>query len=300
MGASGRLAACRLAADRSQPSSAARRSSSAATSALLALPAPTARPGGTPLTGRRTTPRPAGGTRSPTAPRVVPAFAPSAVIGTAVYIRAGADLLTYDAPANRWTRTALTGPTDWYDLVADGPRLTARLPGSDENAQLPRPRARHSHRCLDPAAGGPAGSRPSTGSITPTDTGLVLTAQAIGPEDQPVDPALVQAALLPRGLEPLAATRPRATSSAAAVGRGRARVWWTRRSEAPTAVRSTATADTIPFGGATRPDLRQRGHICRTRPRRRTGGWVRGGAGRSADRDRGLALRRPCWPAGSG
>ena len=142
---------------------------------------------------------PGSGTWRPiaTAPRTVPAFAPSAVIGSNLYIRAGADLLRYDATADRWTRSALAGSSDWYDLVADGPRLLL-VSGSDEAAEL-------LDRVLDTRTGrwtrlpvDPLG-RSFDRAITPTDDGLVLTAKAIGADDQPADPALVQAALLPPG-----------------------------------------------------------------------------------------------------
>lgn len=131
------------------------------------------------------------------APRPVPQFAPSAVIGTRLYLLVDDAVLVWDSSADAWTEISPPGNVRWSALVADGARLVM-APGSDENGVRP-------DRMLDTATGEwstlpadplkPAFDR----TVTPTPEGLVLTAKTIEGDGSPADPSLVRAAVLPRG-----------------------------------------------------------------------------------------------------
>jgi hypothetical protein len=131
------------------------------------------------------------------APRRIPEGSPTAVIGDDLYVRADQALLVWHSVADRWEEVRTPRPLGWSDLVADGTRLVVAS-GSDENGSRP-------DRVLETTTGGwstlpedpfkPAFDR----TITSTPDGLVLTAAAIGPDGSPVDPSLVQAAVLPVG-----------------------------------------------------------------------------------------------------
>ena len=130
------------------------------------------------------------------APRPVPDFASTAVLGRSLYVVADEALLVWDSRQDSWRELAVPGGAPG-GLVADGDRLLV-VPGSDETGERP-------DLALDPSSGtwsrlpadplSPAFDR----AIAATPAGLVLTAKSIGPDGGPADPALVRAALLAPG-----------------------------------------------------------------------------------------------------
>ncbi|WP_435744443.1 hypothetical protein [Nocardioides sp. SYSU DS0663] len=133
------------------------------------------------------------------APVSVPLWAPSAVIGTQLYVLTGDGLVAWDSRQDAWRR--LRTPPEARDggLLADGDRLV--LPSwSDENGVGP-------DHVLDTSTGRwstlPADPlEPSYDRfLTATPHGLVLTAKPIAPGGRLADPALVHAAILPPGEE---------------------------------------------------------------------------------------------------
>lgn len=130
------------------------------------------------------------------APRPVPDFASTAVIGRVLYVVADDALLSWDSRTDTWGEWEVPGGDAGW-LVADGRRLLV-VSGSDENGERP-------DRVLDARSGdwstlpadplSPAFDR----FVVSTPAGLVLTAKAIAADGGPADPALVRAALLPDG-----------------------------------------------------------------------------------------------------
>ena len=131
------------------------------------------------------------------APRPVPEMSPTAVIGEDLYVRAGKALLVWHSAADQWQEVPAPRRLDWYDLAVDGTRLVFAS-GSDENGVrldhvLETTTGEWSTLPEDPFK--PAFDR----TITSTPDGLVMTAQAISADGNPVDPSLVQAAVLGPG-----------------------------------------------------------------------------------------------------
>lgn len=209
------------------------------------------------------------------APRPVSAYASTAVIDETLYVRTGEHLLAWDAEQDSWTELDLPTSPDGATLVADTRAGTARLllvSGTDENGVRP-------DQVLAPADGTwsrlPANPlRPSFDRVVvSTPHGLVLTAKAIGADGGPEDPALVQAALLPRG-----ASRWQRLPSAEDQLGGWAWTWSGRRLVDAT----PGGADggqvnnfgrTIPYGGTLDPADGVWGSL-EDPPKEFTGGWV--------------------------
>ena len=131
------------------------------------------------------------------APSGITDSASHAVVGQTLYVAAHADVLAYDVAADTWTRLEPPGDQQWRSLVADGDRLLL-VHGSDERLTQP-------DLVYSPGSGAwselpddPLGTSFDR-AVTPTPSGLVLTAHRILADGQPEDPALVRAALLPRG-----------------------------------------------------------------------------------------------------
>ena len=189
------------------------------------------------------------------APRPVSAYASTAVIDETLYVRTGEHLLAWDAEQDSWTELDPPTSPDGATLVADTWAGTARLllvSGTDENGVRP-------DQVLAPADGTwsrlPADPlRPSFDrAVVSTPHGLVLTAKAIGADGGPEDPALVRAALLPRG----ASTWQRLPSQEDQLG-GWAWTWSGRRLVDATPGGSDGGqvnnyGRTIPHGGALDP-----------------------------------------------
>ncbi|MCW2761889.1 MAG: hypothetical protein JWR85_2090 [Marmoricola sp.] len=132
------------------------------------------------------------------APIGIPDLAPHAVVGKHLFVKVNDKLLDYDAARDRWTIDKVPGASpDWFSLAVDGPRLVLTS-GSDEQVWQP-------DRVLDTRTGAwsTLPNDPFRLSfdrvITPTGEGLVLTTKQIEANGSPADPALVRAALLPRG-----------------------------------------------------------------------------------------------------
>jgi len=134
------------------------------------------------------------------APVGIPDLAPHAGVGTHLFVRVKGQLLDYDAVRDRWTTMEIPGAAPgWFSLTPDGPRLVLTS-GSDEEVQQPDQvldtRTR-TWTALPVDALGFSFDR----SITATDEGLVLTAHRMDSTGKPADPALVRAAVLPRGAD---------------------------------------------------------------------------------------------------
>ncbi|GGO77755.1 flagellar biosynthetic protein FliO [Nocardioides deserti] len=134
------------------------------------------------------------------APRPVLPSSSRVVVGEDLYVLVDGDLLVWHSADDTWDEVSVPGRNDWAALATDADRLLV-VSGSDEGGRVPdrvldTRTGRWSELPEDPLV--PAFDR----TIVPTDAGLVLTAKRIGPDGQPANPALVQAALL----EPGAAT----------------------------------------------------------------------------------------------
>jgi hypothetical protein len=131
------------------------------------------------------------------APRAVPGWSPTAVVGARLYIATGQTLLVWDSIEDSWQEVPAPRDAGQSLLAADGDQLVLAS-GSDEHCARP-------DHVLDTTTGewttlpeDPL--KPSFDRvITSTRHGLVLTAKPIGPDGGPADPALVHAALLAPG-----------------------------------------------------------------------------------------------------
>ena len=133
----------------------------------------------------------------PEAPRPVSDWMPHTVVGDRLHVLAEGRLVTYDQSERAWTETPTPGRMTGVDLDADGERLVFTS-GSDENGVT-------EDQVLDSRTGewstlpeDPLGLSFDR-MLTVTPAGLVLTAKGITRDGDPEDPALVRAAVLPRG-----------------------------------------------------------------------------------------------------
>jgi hypothetical protein len=113
-------------------------------------------------------------------------------------VRVGGRILDYAADRDRWSEVeAPAGASDSHSLVADASRLLL-VAGSDEQGERP-------DLALDTRTGrwstlpeDPMGLSFDR-SVTSTPAGLVLTTKGMDSDGNPLDPALLRAALLPPG-----------------------------------------------------------------------------------------------------
>jgi hypothetical protein len=205
------------------------------------------------------------------APVGIPDLAPHAVVGKHLFVRVEGELLDYDAPRDRWKTLEIpSGAPDGLSLAADGPRLVLTSE-SDEQVQQP-------DRVLDTRTGSWS-TLPNDPLrlafdrvITATDQGLVLTAKRLEATGSPADPALVRAALLPRGAELW--TR---FSDSDQIG-GSRWAWTGKRMVDPTlggadGGETNGYGRTIPNGGILDPATGTWSHLLHA-PDERTGGWA--------------------------